>query len=194
MTHGTMPATLPELDEEPERVRGRRTGLKIAAAVVVVALGAAGAYAAIGGGSPNDTAGTKTSASTAAKVAADKKAADKKAAEKAADKAKADTDAAVPVKAKAAAKPKPLPSAKNMTIAEKRAALISYLKAGEFPLTADSSPATAAKGACTLLDGGMKTDKLITELSRGADVTEAQGRYFLVGATHFYCSKYSVES
>jgi hypothetical protein len=193
MTHGTMPGTLLELDGEnggPAQPGRGRAGLKVAAAAVVVALIAGGAYVVFGGGSPAaDTSTTKTSAGKSSGRTPAQKAADAKAS---ADEMTAPAQAGTPAKAKPAVKPKALPSAKNMTTAQKRTALVAYLKDGSFPLTADSSPATAAKGACTLLDGGMKTDKLITELSRGAGVTAAQGRYFLVGATHFYCSKYTV--
>jgi hypothetical protein len=185
MTHGTLPDALLEVEGDdggPQPRRGR-TGLKIAVAAIILALTAGGAYAVINAGSseqPDTTAVTKSGPVAKADTAATDKAADK------------------PVQAKPAAKaekPKPkLPSAKNMTTAQKRAALIAYLKQGGFPLTEESSPATAAKGACTLLDGGMKSEKLITELSRGAGVDVDMGRYFLVGATHFYCAQYSVKA
>ncbi len=173
-----------EIGEDESATGGRRTGVKIAIATFALALAGAGVYAVAGGGSPEATAaGTKTST-----VKTDTKKSDEK-----------KSDEKETAKPSPSATPKPskapeLPSAKNMTNAEKRAALIAYLNEGDFPLTDDSSPATAAKGACDLLDGGMKRDKLVADLSEEAEVSEKLGEYFVIGATHFYCSKHSVTS
>lgn len=177
-----------EIGEDETATGGRpRAGVKIAIATFALALAGAGVYAVVGGGSPEATAaGNKTSASKADTKKADTKKAD--------DKKEIAKPSASPSPSPKPSKAPELPSAKNMTKGEKRAALIAYLEKGNFPLTDDSSPASAAKGACDLLDGGMKRDKLVSELSREAEVSEKLGGYFLIGATHFYCPTRSVSS
>lgn len=164
----------PEAEDGAKEGFGRTVARVLMLSVVVTAL-IAGLYLAFGGNDRTDPLATGATGAAAA----------------------AGTDAAKPV----AAKPVPLTyeqkavkaadKLEDVSVSERRSALIKYLKAVGIAVTAQSSPATAATTACDFLGDGYDPNKMVNQVAAGGGYTKAQSKAFLLGASSLYCPSYA---
>jgi hypothetical protein len=104
----------------------------------------------------------------------------------------------------AAVKPKPLTYEQKVAAAAaklpkstasagvKRAALVTFLeKSVGIKIGADSSPATAAAQACTLMAKGSSPSSMVNGVAAGGGYTKAQAKAFMLGASTLYCPSYA---
>jgi hypothetical protein len=100
----------------------------------------------------------------------------------------------------APAKPKPLtyeekvakaaaalPKASSLSTTAKRTELIKYLRVVGVKVPSAGAPATAASGACTLLNDGTSPTTLINGIAAEGGYSKAQAKAFLLGASTLYC-------
>ncbi|MGQ0467207.1 MAG: DUF732 domain-containing protein [Sporichthyaceae bacterium] len=92
------------------------------------------------------------------------------------------------VAARARAEVKKLPQGK-LSNNQKRLALQAYTEAIGLDLSGSASPASAARSACRLLGTGTEPQDLVDGVAQGGQLTKAQSRAFLLGATTLYCPK-----
>lgn len=92
------------------------------------------------------------------------------------------------VAARARAEARKLPKGK-LTNNQRRLALRAYTEAIGLDLSHSASPAAAARSACRLLGTGTEPEDLVVGVAEGGQLTKAQGRAFLLGATTLYCPK-----
>jgi hypothetical protein len=79
----------------------------------------------------------------------------------------------------------------GVSSANRRTELIKYLKVAGIPVTAESSPATAATTACGFLADGYAPNKLVNQVAAGGGYTKQQSKAFLLGASTLYCPTYA---
>lgn len=96
--------------------------------------------------------------------------------------------AAASIAGRARAAAKKLPKGK-LTHNQRRLALQAYTEAIGLDLSRSASPATAARSACRLLGTGTEPEDLVVGVAKGGQLTKAQSRAFLLGATTLYCPK-----
>lgn len=162
----------PEAEHAEKESFGRTAARVLLLSVVVTAL-IAGLYMVFGGNSGTDPLAAGTSSDKPAATA---------------EKPAAAKPAPLTYEQKAV---KAAEKLKGVSVTERRPALIRYLKTMGIPVTAASSPATAATAACDLLGDGTKPQALINGVASGGEFTKAQSQAFLLGASTLYCPSYA---
>jgi len=162
----------PEAEHGEKESFGRTAARVLLLSVLVTAL-VAGLYMAFGGGNGADPlAGSSTSTQAPAAGAA------KPAAVK--------PELTYEQKVAAAAD-----KLKGVSPSDRRAELIKFLKKAGIPITAASSPATAATTACDFLGDGYDPKKMVNQVAAGGGYTKQQSQAFLLGASTLYCPSYA---
>lgn len=146
-----------------------RSAVRVVLLSIVVTALVAGLYAAFGGNSADPLAGQGAGNTAAAPAVKG-------------------VEAAKPLSYEEKSKALAAKLPRNADTAERRSALLKYLKKMDIKVTAASSPATAASQACTLLRGGTSASELVKGVASGGEYTKAQSRAFLLGASSLYCS------
>ena len=159
--------------EQPEKESFGRTAARVLLLSVVVTGLIAGLYMVFGGSSGTDPLAGAPTTNQAPPAAA-------------APQAPAKVELTYEQKMAAAAD-----KLQGVSPTERRAELIKFLKKAGIPVTAESSPATAATTACDFLGDGYDPKKMINQVAAGGGYSKQQSKAFLLGASSLYCPSYA---